>query len=35
MRFWTIAITALAILAFSPDVSQAGAAHASGISLTR
>jgi hypothetical protein len=35
MRFWTIVITALAILAFSPDVSHAGAAHAAAVYQAR
>ena len=35
MRFWTIAITALAILAFSPDVSHAGAARAAQLARAR
>jgi hypothetical protein len=35
MRFWTIAITALAVLAFSPDVSQAGVAGKAGVHMAR
>ena len=35
MRFWTVVLTALVVVAFSPDVSRAGAAQAASFAGAR